>query len=149
MASTKRTPRETWKALEQQRRDDEISRFLAKSPSEVDASLRAAGHDPAAVRAEGVAFAKQLVADRDRLAWQRDAAEGMARARARFERGLSSKYAALPRKDLLERLAQASKGPQPAAAMFRNRKTEEASDDELRAILEEIDAVSRGPEKDE
>jgi hypothetical protein len=49
----------------------------------------------------------------------------------------------------MDRLAAARKDPrltQPVAVMFRNRKTEEASEEELRAILEEIDALG---EKDE
>ena len=47
---TKRTPKETWDAIRRQAESDEIDRFLAKSRAEVDASLRAKGHDPAAVR---------------------------------------------------------------------------------------------------
>jgi hypothetical protein len=35
---------------------------------------------------------------------------------------------------------------QPVAVMFRNRKAEEASDEELRAILEEIDALAEDSE---
>jgi hypothetical protein len=60
MSGPKRTPRETWEAIEQQARDAEIERFLAKTPAEVDASLRAAGFDPAEVRAEGEALARRL-----------------------------------------------------------------------------------------
>jgi len=62
---TKRTPRELWDALERAAREDEIDRFLAMPEAEVDARLRAKGYDPAAVRAEGVAFAKALAAKRD------------------------------------------------------------------------------------
>ena len=38
---------------------------------------------------------------------------------------------------------------QPAAVMFRNRKIEEANEDELREILEEMEALAEGtkPEK--
>ena len=46
---------------------------------------------------------------------------------------------------LLDRLATARTNPrlaQPVLVMFRNRKPEEASDEELRAILEEIDALA-------
>jgi hypothetical protein len=144
MATTKRTPQETWEAIEKQVREDEIDRFLAKSPAEVDASLRAAGHDPAAVRAEGAALAKKLLADRERLAWQVEAAEGLAREQARFDQR-APKHAGLSRMQLLERIAVARENPrlaQPVAVMFRNRKTEEASEDELRAILEEIEAIA-------
>jgi hypothetical protein len=76
MSSTKRTPRETWDAIRRQKEQEQIDRFAAKSRAEVDASLRAQGHDPAAVRAEGEALAKKLRAERERLAWQVEAAEG-------------------------------------------------------------------------
>ena len=141
---TKRTPKETWDAIRRQAESDEIERFLAKSPAEVDASLRARGHDPAAVRAEGEAFVKKLRADRgDRLAWQVEAAEGLAKEQARFEARVP-KYAGLSHAQLVARLTAARTSPrfaQPVAVMFRNRKPEEATEEELRAILEEIDAL--------
>jgi hypothetical protein len=143
---TKRTPKETWDAIRRQAEQDEIDRFLAKTPAEVDASLRARGHDPAAVRAEGEAFVKKLRAEQagsPRPAWQVEAAEGLAREQARFEARVP-KYAGLSRAQLVERLSAArtsSRFAQPVAVMFRNRKPEEATEEELRAILEEIDAL--------
>ena len=145
---TKRTPKETWDAIRRQAESDEIDRFLAKSRAEVDASLRAKGHDPAAVRAEGEALAKKLGADRERLAWQVEAAQGLAKEQVRFEARVP-KYAGLSRAQLLGRLAAARTNPrlaQPVAVMFRNRKPEEASEEELRAILEEIDALAEDSE---
>jgi hypothetical protein len=65
---TNRTPRETWDAIQREAESDEIARFLAKSRAEVDASLRAQGHDPTTVRAEGEALARKLRAERERLA---------------------------------------------------------------------------------
>jgi hypothetical protein len=62
-----RTPQETWEALERQAEADEIGRFLAKTPAEVDASLRAYGIDPEEVRAEGEALAWRLRAQRERI----------------------------------------------------------------------------------
>ncbi len=148
MAATKRTPKQTWAAIEEQARQAEIDRFLAKTPAQVDASLRAHGHDPVAVRAEGEALAKKLRADRERLAWQVEAAEGLAREQARLD-ARPSRYADLSLKELQDQLAVARANPrlaQPVAVMFRNRKTEEASEEELRAILEEIEALG---EKDD
>lgn len=144
MASTKRTPGETWEAVQRQGEQAEIDRFAAKSRAEVDASLRARGHDPAAVRAEGEALAKKLRSDRERLAWQVEAAEALAREQARFD-ARPPRYAGLSRAELLQRLAVARTDPrlaQPVAVMFRNRKAEEASEEELRAILEEIEALA-------
>jgi len=151
MTKPNRTARETWETLEAHAREDEIARFRAKTSNEVDASLRAAGHDPAAVRAEGDALAKKLIADRDRLAWQVEAAAGLARERARFE-ARGSKRVGLSKDELRARIAVArmdSRLSQPAAVMFRNRKIEEANEDELREILEEMEALAEGtkPEK--
>jgi hypothetical protein len=148
MSPTKRTPRETWKAIEALARQDEIDRFVALPSAEVDARLRAAGHDPTAIRAEGALLAKKLGADRDRLAWQVAAAEGLARAQADFAR-TTGKYASLSRDELRARVMAVSKDArfaQPVSVAFRNRKAEEASEDELRAILEEIDALADGDE---
>jgi len=141
---TKRTPKETWDAIRRQAERDEIDRFLQKTPAEVDASLRAHGHDPAAVRAEGEAFVKRIQADQDRLAWQKEAAKGLAKEQARLA-ARPLRYAGLPRKELLALVAAARANPrfaQPVAVLFRNRNEGEASEEELRAILEEIDALA-------
>jgi hypothetical protein len=143
MATKKRTPEETWDALRRQAEAEEIETFLALRSDEVDANLRAKGYDPAQVRAEGEALAKKLRADRERLAWQVEAAQGLAREQARFA-ARPARYAGLSRGELLARIAAARTDPrftQPVSVMFRNRKAEEASEDELRAVLEEIDAL--------
>jgi hypothetical protein len=144
MTKRTRTPEETWDAIRRQAESDEIDRFLKMTRAEVDASLLAQGHDPAAVRAEGEAFVKKLRADQDRLAWQREAADGLAKEQARLA-ARPPKYAGLPRRELLERVTAARTNPrfaQPVSVLFRNRKAEEASEEELRAILEEIDALA-------
>jgi hypothetical protein len=142
--ATKRTPEEVWKAITRQAEEDEIDRFLAMSDEEVDAELRAHGGDPAEIRRAGAKLAEKLAADRDRLAWQYEAAAGLAREQAKLE-ARPKKYDGVPRAKLEELLAAARKSPrfpQPIAVMFRNRKPEEASDDELRALLEEIDDLA-------
>jgi hypothetical protein len=68
MNGAKRTPRETWDAIMREAEAAEIDRFLTKSRAEVDASLRAHGYEPAAIRAEGEALAEKLRAGRERLA---------------------------------------------------------------------------------
>ncbi len=146
--ATKRTPEEVWKAIVKGAEDDEIDRVLAMSDQEVDAELRAHGGDPEKIRREGAALAAKLGADADRLAWQFEAAEALAREQARLA-ARPKKYDAVPRAELEMLLAAARTSPrfaQPVAVMFRNRKTEEASDDELRALLEEIDDLADGNE---
>ena len=149
MAAKKRTPEEAWEALDAQARADEIDRFLATPTSEVEARLREAGIDPDKLRAEGEALARRLSAERKRLAWQVEAAEGLAREQARVA-ALRGRYATMPRAELRDRIAAALKDPrlaQPVTMMFRNRTAEEATDDELRAILEEIEALASRRDK--
>jgi hypothetical protein len=144
MPSAKRTARETWKAIEAQARQDEIDRFLALPAAAVDARLRAAGHDPAAIRAEGALLAKKLGAEQDRLARQVMAAEAIAPMRAGFDRA-KSKYASLSGDELRARIKAARNDPrfdQPVSVLFRGRKQEEATDEELRMILAAIDALA-------
>jgi hypothetical protein len=66
MAAAKRTASETWDAIERQAREAEIKAFLALTPAQVDARLRARGEDPAAVRAEGEALVRRIRAQLDR-----------------------------------------------------------------------------------
>ena len=142
--ATKRTPEETWTAIEAQGREDEIDRFRGMSNEEIDAELRAYGGDPEQIRKDGAEIVERLRKARDRLAWQIKAAEGLAREQARVD-ARPAKYAGLSRAELNALVATARKDPrfkQPVAVMFRNRKTEEASDDEMRALLEEIDALA-------
>jgi hypothetical protein len=144
--ATKRTPEEVLKAIAREAEEDDIDRVLAMSDDEIDAELRQHGGDPEKIRREGAALAEKLAAERERLAWQYEAAEALAREQAKLEaRANAKKYDGLPRAKLEELLAAARRSPrfaQPIAVMLRNRKPEEASDDELRALLEEIDDLA-------
>jgi phage-related tail fiber protein len=144
MKSPKRTPAETWRAIEAQAREVEIDQFASMPRANVDARLRAMGEDPDALRAQGAALAKSLGASRDRLAWQAAAAEGLARAQARVA-GRTAHDAGVPRDVLVARLTALRASPrftEQPSLLFRNRKTEEATDDELRAIVEELEVLA-------
>jgi hypothetical protein len=69
-------PGEAWKALEQMAFDDEAERILGLSDKELDDELARHGFDPAALRAEGAAYAEKL----KREAGQRAAADRSADA---------------------------------------------------------------------
>src|SRR5450755_2075478 len=97
--AAKRTPEELWKAIEAQAAEDEIERFLAMSDEEIDDELRAHGGDPEQIRKDGVALADKLGKARDRLAWQIEAAEGLAREQARVD-ARPPKYAGIARAEL-------------------------------------------------
>lgn len=62
----KRTPEETWDALEKMALEDEVERVLALSEKDLDDELRAAGADPRRVRARGRAVAAQIASGRTR-----------------------------------------------------------------------------------
>jgi hypothetical protein len=150
MTTKKRTPKETWDAIVKGAEDDEIERALAESPEEVDQGLREAGLDPATVRSDGAALAKKLMADRERLAWQVEAALGEARDLARAK-GREGRYAKLDRAELLTRLTASKKDPrlaQPVAFMFRNHAPEQATEAQLREMLEAVDALAERKKDD-
>jgi hypothetical protein len=135
---------DAWDAITRAAEDAEIARALAEPAEEVDAGLRAHGLDPARVRADGAALGARLLADRERLAWQVEAAEALAKDEARTSPA-RGRYAALDHDALLARLALAKSNPRlsaPVAFMFRNHTPEEATDEELRGMLEDLDALA-------
>lgn len=130
--------------LEERAAQEEADRYATMPIAEIEAELRANGQDPDALRAQGLAFVAGLIAKRERLEWQIAAAEGLSKKRRHVEQKRGA-YADLPRAELLARLDIARVDPrfaQPVAVMFRNQRTDEATDEELRAILEEIDALA-------
>jgi hypothetical protein len=56
----KRTPEETWDALEKMALDDEVERVLALSDEQLDAELKDSGLDPQRVRERGQALGEKL-----------------------------------------------------------------------------------------
>ena len=141
-----RTEAELWKAL--QEIDDPLD---AQVPSaSVDAQLRAAGVDPDALGKEGASLAAKLQ-ESHRLSWQKaavrkkDAFEGL----GQFKVDL----AGMSQPEVLERLnalrSDPRFGPQIMTA-FRKRKPEESTLDELKALLEDVEALrSLGPDDED
>jgi hypothetical protein len=141
------------------REDDRVARMLAslerdplraETPAElVDEELRAAGGDPAKIRAEGAAFAAKLLEARRK--------ELAARAKKDLERRREAAARAprIPRgsrEDLLAMLAAVQNHPRYAgrvSAMFRKRSLSEATDEELAVLLEEIEAARLAEDDDE
>jgi hypothetical protein len=143
-ARAPRTPEETWEALEAAADEDEMDRILALTDEEVDAELAAEGFDPAAERARGAALARELLAARDRQAWQGPAHDKLEAARARFA-SRPPRRGKLPRADLLAQIERARNDPRftgQATVMYRNRGGEEATDEELDALLTELEALA-------
>jgi hypothetical protein len=142
---TPRTPQETLRAIAENAAADEMDRIVALSPAELDAELAAAGFDPDEVGAQGVADAEALLARREEQAWQAAAQEKLARVQAAFAAKAARPREKLPRAELLARIGRARVDPrltQPVAVMFRNKRTEEASDEELEELLTELEALA-------
>ncbi len=109
----------------------------------VDAALVDAGVDPAALAERGNAFVT-LQKEEKRLAWQTTALERKVELEARAARARGDvqawdRGAILARMDQL-RAADPNLGTAIAMAA-RKRKPEESSDEELRALLEQMEAL--------
>jgi hypothetical protein len=140
----KRTDAELWTAIEDMAAEDEMERIAALSEEELDAELRADGFDPEAIGARGEALAKELLASRERLAWQKEMHEKLAAFRE--VAAASRTKEKLPRAEIRRRLDVARADPRfaaPVAALFQ-KKTEEAStDEELQALLDQIELLAK------
>lgn len=132
-----------WKMLQEQKLEDEVNEILAMSDAELDRHIQANGGDPAAIRAGGAALARELTERRQRLSWQGEMHDEL---RAFQERAAASKTKVpLPRPELLKRLDAARRDPRfatPVAALFRKKSAEDATDEELQMILDQIELLA-------
>lgn len=139
----KRTPEAVWQTLEARAAEDELARVDDLTGEELDRELLGAGLDAGRLGTDGAALAAQLLARRDRLSWQAEAQARLDHVRATVAR--RDPRARRSRPELLAGIAAARSSPhlaQPVAVMFRNRSAEEASDEELEALLEELEALA-------
>ncbi len=111
-----------------------------ETPAEVARGIREAGGDPEAIAARGKAFAAELLAKRARLGWRAQARARLDSARALADAMPSRR--GLPRAELLARI-EALRGASRVVVAYRGRKPEEASDDELAALLEELELAAK------
>ena len=148
--STKQKPVPLWKAIKEMEIQDDVDEVLAMSDAELDAYLVANGGDPAKIRAAGEALAKDLDASRDRLAWQEEAQKKLNAFRAQADARWAAPREKLSRTELLARIERARNDPRfsaPVTVLFRNRKQAESTDEELEALLEEIELLAEMQEK--
>ena len=86
MSSTKLDKRapdsQLWKSIKDSEFLDDVDEVLAMSDADLDAYLAKHGADPAKIRADGEALAKDLQARHDRLAWHGDMEKKLDRVRA-------------------------------------------------------------------
>jgi hypothetical protein len=134
----RRPPEELWKAIEDQRDNDEMERILALSDAELDAELVAMGFDPEKERALGPIQAQQAAAQVEAQEKER---EEQRQAQSRLS-AIRARRGKLDDATLRERIKQAKEDPrlpQRAAVLFRNRSTEAAKTEELESILDELE----------
>ncbi|HEY2515259.1 MAG TPA: hypothetical protein VGI39_30540 [Polyangiaceae bacterium] len=133
-----------WKVLQEQALEDDVNEILAMSDAELDQHIKANGGDPAAIRASGAALARELSERREQLAWQGEMHDEL---RAFQERAAASKTKVpLPRPELLKRLDAARRDPRftaPVAALFRKKSAEDATDEELQLIVDQIELLAQ------
>jgi hypothetical protein len=108
----------------------------AYTQEEVAEAIKAAGGDPAALGQRGAELAKQLLKER-RLSWRRPARQRLEEAQSV---SVEVNLATLSRGELLEAIEEARKEPSLGGLVgaFRKRKPEQASEEELRALLSEM-----------
>jgi hypothetical protein len=134
----RRTPEETWKALEDLAAEEDTRRIAALTDEELDAELAESGFDPAKVRAEGAVFAAALLDRRDR---EKEPEEKLQARRARLE-ARAARRGALSRDDLVKRIDALRADPRLGLAVgFRNRDTSAAGVRELEDMLDEMDEL--------
>jgi hypothetical protein len=143
MSAKRRRPEETWDALMRaadERVADEMERIASLSKEKLDLELAAAGFHPEAEGAAGEALAARLL---EKRAEDAGAVDEIARHRARLAR-LQARRGRLSREELRARIARAKNDPRlpaPLVVQFRNRGTDEATDEELEAVLTELEAL--------
>ena len=137
----KKTDAELWDALGA---DAELEAVRGMSEDAVDDELRAGGGDPEAIGRRGAALADFMLAQHDQD-WQARAKKRQARMKERA--GDWPDFGAMPRPELIARVQAARNDARfanaPVVVAFRKRKNEEASEQELREILEEIEVLKR------
>jgi hypothetical protein len=142
MASKKQTDAELFDALAA---EAELVRIGALSKSDLKGELGAAGFDPDAVGRRGAELAQKLLAKRAGVAggWK-DAARAK-RDAMRAKVGTLPSFATMARSELLALVQAARTDARYGAviASFHKRGDEEATDEELRDLLEQIEAVRR------
>ena len=134
-----------WKSIQSSEAQDDVDEVLAMSDAELDAFLVAHGGDPAKIRAEGEALAQELDARRDRLRWHDAMDAKLAKVRAAAEAKRTAPRETLTRAELFARIEKARVDPRftaPVAALFRDTTPEASTDDELQALLDQIELLA-------
>jgi hypothetical protein len=142
MTTSKRDGVALWEALEKGSIDDDIEEFASMSDAELDQYIAGNGGNPAAIRASGSALVTELFATRERLAWHGEMDQKLAAFRDRA--AAAKTKTPLPRAELRRRLDLARNDPRfaaPVAALFQKKTFDASTDEELQALLDQIDLL--------
>lgn len=141
MATNGKTERELWSALEGL--DDDLL-DLNLPDAVVDEELKALGIDPAVLARRGREFVAKAK-EEERLSWQKHAQVRLTQLQARASKGGGGRLVAMDRKAILARLDELrANDPNVGTAIkvaARKRKPEESTDEELRALLDEMETL--------
>jgi hypothetical protein len=141
MAGSNKTETAMWDALHGL--DDDLL-DPALPQGRVDEELQLAGVDPGALAERGIAFVAALATE-ERLAWQARAAAQKAELGARAAKARGNVPRSWDRNAILARLEQLrsvdGKLGTAISMAARKRRPEESSDEELRTLLEEMEAL--------
>ena len=144
--TTKRTPASVWKAIQDASAEDDAEEILAMSDEQLDAFIAKNGGDPAKIGAAGDALGKELKAQRMRLAWHDDMENKLGEVRASVKAARAAPRPELSRAELRARIDRARNDPRfaaPVAAMFRSKTPEASTNEELEALLDQIELLAK------
>jgi hypothetical protein len=141
MATIGKTEKDLWSALEGLN-DDLLDLHLPEAA--VDEELKAMGIDPALLAKRGREFVVKAK-EEERLSWQKHAQERRNQLQARASKAAGTKVAAMDRKAILGRLDELRANDSNVGTAIRmaarKRKPEESTDEELRALLDEMETL--------
>jgi hypothetical protein len=137
MATWKKTPDEAWTLMREADLDDLVDEIERMSPAEVDAALDANGGDAAGTARRANGQIEALKEQRARLSWQDEARATLNARRATFA-AVRARRPKRTRAELEARVAAAEQDTR-LVSFFRKRTTAEQTDEELEALLDEIE----------
>jgi hypothetical protein len=135
------TPVETLAEIASFEHDDVGEEIDAMSDAEISAAIAKDGGDPVAMGERGAALAKALIERRKRLQWQIVALEALDTAKEEAKRALAVdavRRAKMSRVELAAEIESAREEGFLEGLAARRREAGEATEDELRDLLEQI-----------
>lgn len=142
-----RDPRATLKAISAIPAEDEFDEIVAMSDEELDREITKHGGDPQALRQGGATLAAELFRRREALVWQDEMGTKLKQVRDAAERTrVQSAANGLPRAELLRRLDLARTSPrfsEPIAILFQKKSLSASTDEELAALLEQVELLTK------